>query len=144
MHVVRLIQLALGAPEERGSEQRSGTQAYVALQRSTDAVIMTNAAGLIDYLNPVAESLLNCELRNVLGRPAPDLISFIDGPSGADVANPLIACMRHDRDTAVGENVSLAVRGRKPIPVQGSAAPVKEPDGRPALDPTSHRCTLTP
>src|SRR6185369_5091140 len=61
-------------------------RAQVTLQSIGDAVITTDAAALIDYLNPVAERLTGWTLDEARGRPIGDVLQFVDEATRKPVA----------------------------------------------------------
>jgi diguanylate cyclase (GGDEF)-like protein/PAS domain S-box-containing protein len=104
-------------------------RAEVTLGSIGDGVIRTDAEGLIEYLNPVAEQLLGCDLRAVGGRSIAQVITLVNENSREPLENPVTICLRERR--VVGRsNVSLMVRpdGRE-FSIDDSAAPIRSREG---------------
>jgi diguanylate cyclase (GGDEF)-like protein/PAS domain S-box-containing protein len=104
-------------------------RAEVTLGSIGDAVVRTDAAGVIEYLNPVAEQLLNCRRAELVGRPISSALSLVHEGSREPIENPVETCLREKR--VVGRsNLSLLIRpdGRE-FAIDDSAAPVTNDDG---------------
>src|SRR5690606_28540786 len=64
---------------------REKERAQITLQSIGDAVLTTDAAGLIEYLNPVAEELTGWECRHAAGRPLAEVVVLHEESSGERV-----------------------------------------------------------
>ncbi len=80
----KLSEDALFAEKER---------AEVTLHAIGDAVISTDAAGRIDYLNPVAERLTGWTLDEARGRSLLDVVRLVDEQTGEAASDPLAECL---------------------------------------------------
>jgi diguanylate cyclase (GGDEF)-like protein/PAS domain S-box-containing protein len=112
--------------EARLSEEKE--RAEVTLGSIGDAVVRTDAAGIIEYVNPVAEQLLGCRSSELAGRGISDVLSLVHESSREPIENPIETCLREKR--VVGRsNLSLLVRpdGRE-FAIDDSAAPVTNRD----------------
>jgi diguanylate cyclase (GGDEF)-like protein/PAS domain S-box-containing protein len=104
-------------------------RAEVTLGSIGDGVVRTDASGVIEYLNPVAEQLLNCQRADLVGRPISSALSLVHEGSREPIENPVETCLREKR--VVGRsNLSLLIRpdGRE-FAIDDSAAPVTNDDG---------------
>ena len=128
-YVVQLIQLVIARRHDRESARKERERARAALQRTMDAIVTTDADGVIDYVNPSAEDLLNSPLRCTVGLKAAEVMEFSDGVSDEACENPISLSMRSGRVVTIDENAVLACRDGKPIPVQGSASPLRNAHG---------------
>jgi diguanylate cyclase (GGDEF)-like protein/PAS domain S-box-containing protein len=113
-------EIAMSAARER---------AQVTLQSIGDAVITTDAHGLIDYLNPVAESLVGWENREALGRPIGEVLTLVEEVSGAPAECPAMRCLREDRTLGLSQQTLLVTRQGQRIDIQHSAAPIHDREG---------------
>ncbi len=98
-------------------------RAEVTLGSIGDAVVRTDSSGIIEYLNPVAEQLLNCRRAELAGRPISSVLSLVHEGSREPIENPVETCLREKR--VVGRsNLSLLIRpdGRE-FAIDDSAAP---------------------
>jgi diguanylate cyclase (GGDEF)-like protein/PAS domain S-box-containing protein len=103
-------------------------RAQVTLQSIGDAVITTDAAGRVEYLNPVAEQLTGWERATAAGQPIDEVIVLIEEATGDPVENPVMRCLREMRTVSLGADVAL--RSRESLfAVQTSAAPILDRAG---------------
>ena len=113
--------------ERRLSEEKE--RAEVTLGSIGDAVVRTDADGVIEYLNPVAEELLGCRSGDIAGRRIANVLTLVHESTREPLENPIEICLREER--VVGRaNLSLLVRpdGRE-FAIDDSAAPVLDRDG---------------
>jgi diguanylate cyclase (GGDEF)-like protein/PAS domain S-box-containing protein len=104
-------------------------RAEVTLGSIGDAVVRTDAKGLIEFLNPVAEQLLGVPTDEVAGRPISNVLALVHETTREALENPVETCLREGR--MVGRsNLSLLVRpdGRE-FAIDDSAAPIRDADG---------------
>ncbi len=108
--------------EQRLSEEKE--RAEVTLGSIGDAVVRTDARGVIEYLNPVAEQLLGCRSADLAGHPISSVVALVHETTREPIENPVETCLREKR--VVGRsNLSLLVRpdGRE-FAIDDSASPV--------------------
>ena len=101
-------------------------RAQVTLQSIGDGVITTDADGNIDYLNPVAEDLTGWDKRSVRGRSIDEIMTIINEHTRSTVENPLRRCLNEGRVITLAENSLLISRDGTEIPIQDSAAPIRD------------------
>jgi diguanylate cyclase (GGDEF)-like protein/PAS domain S-box-containing protein len=104
-------------------------RALVTLQSIGDAVITTDAAARIDYLNPVAERLTGWAMEDARGRSIGEVLQLIDESTRKPVAYTL------DRVLVAGEtsvpsdrNVLVNRRGEE-LAIQDTASPIRNREG---------------
>jgi len=101
-------------------------RAQVTLQSIGDGVITTDAEGYVDYLNPVAQGLTGWEARNARGKPIEDIMSIVNEHTRASVDNPVTRCLKEGRVIALAENSVLITKDGAEVPIQDSAAPIRD------------------
>jgi diguanylate cyclase (GGDEF)-like protein/PAS domain S-box-containing protein len=104
-------------------------RAQVTLQSIGDAVITTDSAGRIDYMNPVAESLTGWENREVQARLLGEVFTVIDESTRLPTESPLMRCLREGQALGLRENTVLVNRRGQEIAIQDSAAPIRDRAG---------------
>ncbi len=117
--LVRLVR-SLSAEKERSQ---------VTLNSIGDAVITTSAAGIVDYMNPIAEMLTNCRLREVQGQPLDAVLKIVNGHSAKQLVYPVAQCLREERIIKLGEDTFLISRSGREYGVRVSAAPIRDQAG---------------
>jgi diguanylate cyclase (GGDEF)-like protein/PAS domain S-box-containing protein len=105
-------------------------RAQVTLQSIGDAVVTTDAAGNVEYLNPVAEQLTGWERRAAEGRRIEEIIKLTDESNAETVENPVVRCLREGRIVELAGNVVLTNRDGSSIAIQDSAAPIQDRNGQ--------------
>lgn len=101
-------------------------RAEVTLQSIGDGVITTDADGNVDYINPVAQDLTGWDRRSARGRPVTDIMMIVSEHTRATVENPVVRCLKEGRVITLAENSVLITRNGDEVPVQDSAAPIRD------------------
>lgn len=104
-------------------------RAQVTLQSIGDAVISTDATGLIEYMNPIAEGLTGWSLLEARGRPVADVLKLLDETTREEIDSPPLRCLRGDATGAAPENVLLQGRSGQEVAIHSSAAPIRNRAG---------------
>ena len=117
----KLATLALQAEKER---------AQVTLASIGDGVIRTDAAGRIDYMNPVAEQLTGWPAAEAAGKPLGSVYRVHDETTDKPLADPLAVCLGQRRPVQRSGG-RLLVRGDHiEYAIEDSAAPILDREGR--------------
>ena len=96
------------------------------LQSIGDGVITTDAQGIVDYINPVAQDLTGYDLRSARGTPVTDLMMIVNEHTRATCENPVMRCLKEGRVITLPENSVLITRNGDEVPIQDSAAPIRD------------------
>ncbi|HEX5757860.1 MAG TPA: EAL domain-containing protein [Thermoanaerobaculia bacterium] len=124
----KLIELALRETNERLEQERE--RAQVTLASIGDGVIRTDARGLIDYLNPVAERLTGWRAAEACGQPLARIFQVIDEVARKPLPDPVERCLREGRVVELPGPAVLVRRDGVEFAVRDSAAPVRDREGR--------------
>ena len=101
-------------------------RAQVTLQSIGDGVITTDAEGCIDYINPVAQDLTGWEVRGAAGKPIDEVMTIVNQHTRAGIENPVLRCLKEGRVITLAENSVLINHEGNEVPIQGSAAPIRD------------------
>ena len=101
-------------------------RAQVTLQSIGDGVITTDAEGNIDYLNPVAQELTGWDKRKARGVPVDEIMTIVNEHTRLSVDNPVRRCLNEGRVITLAEDSLLIAQDGKEIPIQDSAAPIRD------------------
>jgi len=104
-------------------------RAQVTLQSIGDAVITTDSAGRIDYMNPVAESLTGWESREAQSQLIGDVLTVVDEGTREATECPVTRCLREGQVLGLAEHTVLVNRRGQEIAIQDSAAPIRDRAG---------------
>jgi PAS domain S-box-containing protein len=100
------------------------------LQGIGDALIATDANGGITLWNAVAESLTEWCHEEATGRSWDEVFVISNEETGATVKNPVHRGMGEGRIIGLANHTLLAARDGRLIPIDDSAAPFRNPEGK--------------
>ena len=103
--------------------------AQITLQSIGDAVIISDADGRIDYLNPVAEQLIEWRLSEARGKALTEVFQLIDESTRKAIASPSERVVRKHQAYQLATKNLLLSRNGKEYAVEGSASPIKNRQG---------------
>lgn len=94
-----------------------------------DAVIITNAAGDVTFLNPVAEKLTGWKSEDASGHPLTRVFQIINETSRAPVDNPALRAIRDGSIVGLANHTLLIHRDGSECAIDDSAAPIRNGQG---------------
>jgi diguanylate cyclase (GGDEF)-like protein/PAS domain S-box-containing protein len=110
---------------------REREQAHVTLNSIADAVICSDLAMNVTFLNRVAERLTGWPRQEAVGRPMSEILHIVDSATQKTI-DPMRSAPAQD-DPSQPSNSMLIRRGDGfQIPIENSAAPIHDVDGRSA------------
>jgi diguanylate cyclase (GGDEF)-like protein/PAS domain S-box-containing protein len=128
-----LLPKALGSMIERAANAEAlfeeQERAQVTLNSIGDAVVSTDAAGHVTYLNVVAESLTGWTRQEALGHPLEDVFRIIDATTREVSQNPMALAIRDNKTVALPPNCVLIRRDGVEAAIEDSAAPIHDRRG---------------
>jgi diguanylate cyclase (GGDEF)-like protein/PAS domain S-box-containing protein len=104
-------------------------RAQVTLQSIGDAVITTDAEGLITYLNPIAEEITGWDSAEAQGRPLLQVFNAMHETTRQPVECPATVCLREQRNVALSQHTVLVRRDGVEFAIEDSAAPIRDRSG---------------
>lgn len=107
----------------------SEERAQVTLQSIGDAVISTNATGVVEFLNPVAEELTGWSADEAKGRRLQDVFKIVDDKNRKPVLDPVTECLENGEVISLQSDTLLIHRDGKEYAIEDSAAPIRGDDG---------------
>ena len=129
---VRAIGVMLDITERRRFEQQLSAEkelAQVTLRSIGDAVITTDASGIVTDLNPVAEKLTGWPAAQVRGRPLREVFHLEDG-DGMPIADPVERVLLAGNVATIEDEAVLIARDGSRVSIADSAAPIRDARGR--------------
>ncbi len=103
--------------------------AQITLNAIGDAVISTDARGVLTFLNPAAEAMTGWTGNAAIGRPAGEIFRIVEADTGQPVANPMLAAMATGEVVRLIPGCLLIGRGGQETPIEDSASPIRGRDG---------------
>jgi diguanylate cyclase (GGDEF)-like protein/PAS domain S-box-containing protein len=105
-------------------------RAQVTLDSIGDAVVSTDVAGHVTYLNVVAERLTGWSQREAHGRPLEEVVRLIDGATRVEAPNPMAGAIRDNKTVNLTSNCVLISRDGTESPIEDSSAPIHDRHGQ--------------
>jgi Amt family ammonium transporter len=109
--------------------QRERDLAQVTLASIGDGVITTDEAGLVQYLNPVAERLTGWPVHQARGQPITTVYRLLDEQTQQPLPNPVRDLLRGAAPATRREHALLLRRDGEQTPIIDTAAPIRNRDG---------------
>jgi PAS domain S-box-containing protein len=109
--------------------QRSEEWLSTLLNSIGDAVIATDANGLVTFMNPVAETVTGWPQPEALGRPITNVFKIINEQTREPVENPVTRVLREDRVVGLANHTVLIAKSGREIPIDDSGAPIRDGAG---------------
>ena len=94
-----------------------------------DGVIVTDAQGRVSFLNAEAERLTGWKIPDAREQPLPTVFRIINEDSRQPVENPVEKVLRQGTIVGLANHTVLVAKDGTEIPIDDSAAPIKEGDG---------------
>ena len=130
--LLRLVGVELDVTERKLYEEalfREKESAQITLQSIGDGVITTDEKGVIDYINPVAESLTGWRLEDSQGRAIEEIFRAFHEETCEPLENPLAVAIRRTRSIKSVRPMLLIRRDGNEIYVESTASPIRDGSG---------------
>lgn len=101
----------------------------VTLQSIGDAVITTDAASQVTWLNPAAERMTGWLSTEALGRPIAQVFHIVNEATRQPAENPVTACLQQGKNVGLANHTVLISRHGEEFGIEDSAAPIRNPGG---------------
>jgi PAS domain S-box-containing protein len=114
------------AEEER---ERARDLLTTTLRSIGDAVIATDTAGRVTFMNTVAEQLTGWSTDEASGKPLIEVFPIFNEDTGTGVENPVERVLREGVTVGLANHTVLRRRDGTEIPIDDSAAPIRSHTG---------------
>ena len=104
-------------------------RAQVTLNCIGDGVVCTDIAGMITFVNLVAEVMTGWSFQEACGRLMSDVFKILDATTREPIANPMELAVGLDRTVHLPSNSILIRRDGYEIPIEDSVAPIHDREG---------------
>ncbi len=123
------IELALykHQADKQVHEQREWLR--ITLSSIGDAVIATDATGLITFINPVAEALTGWKQDEATGQPMQDVFRIVNEHSRQIADDPVSKVLQSGVIVGLANHTLLLRKGGGEIPIDDSGAPIRDISG---------------
>jgi len=99
------------------------------LQSIGDAVIATDNAGCVTFMNGIAERLTGWSEGEARGRSLPEVFQIFSELTGEVVESPVSKVLREGTVVGLANHTVLRTRGGTQIPIDDSGAPIRDESG---------------
>jgi PAS domain S-box-containing protein len=106
-------------------------QFRVTLSSIGDAVIATDTAGRVSFVNPVAERLTRWTADEALGRPLTEVFNIVHETTRQPAESPALRALREGTVVGLANHTVLLARDGTEVPIDDSAAPMRDEAGTP-------------
>jgi two-component system, cell cycle sensor histidine kinase and response regulator CckA len=126
---------APATPDGHAAGETEVREAAAAWYRTTlysigDAVISTDAAGLVRQMNPVAEQLTGWREADAMGRPLNEVFRIINEQTRQPVEDPVAKVLRERTVIGLANHTLLVAKDGREYPIADSGAPIRDAGGR--------------
>ncbi|HWN17769.1 MAG TPA: EAL domain-containing protein [Gemmatimonadales bacterium] len=108
---------------------REKEQALITLESIGDAVITTDTAGRMLYLNPMAERLTGWRTTEALGLPSASILTLVSDLTREPIESTVARCLQAGRAVDLSDGVLLLRRDGTEVAIGDSAAPIRDRNG---------------
>jgi PAS domain S-box-containing protein len=110
--------------------RRASMERYrVTLQSIGDAVIATDAVGVVEFLNPVAATLTGWPEAEARGRSLADVFAIVNEDTRQPVEDPVARVLREGVVVGLANHTLLIARDGTERPIADSGAPIRDASG---------------
>lgn len=129
----RLVGTSTDITEQKEVERQlfdEKERAMVTLHSIGDGVITTDEKGKINFMNPVAESVIAYATQDVLGKRLDEIIALKNEETGNAVENPIRRCLEQGVVIDLDPNTLLVNHRGIEHAIEDSAAPIRDQEGQ--------------
>ncbi|MGM0679829.1 MAG: EAL domain-containing protein, partial [Pseudomonadota bacterium] len=129
----RLVGTSTDITEQKEVERQlfdEKERAMVTLHSIGDGVITTDEQGRINFMNPVAESVLGYSTEEVLGKKLDEITSLKNEETGEPVENPIQRCLSQGVVVELDPDTLLINQRGTEHAIEDSAAPIRDQENR--------------
>jgi PAS domain S-box-containing protein len=127
--IALVITLVLVVRRDTSRARLSEERLAITLQSIGDAVIATDPDGRIVTLNTVAEALTGWSGADAHGQSLDQVFRIVSEHTHSAVEGPVARVLREGRVVGVGNHALLVARNGTQIPIEDSAAPIRDAGG---------------
>ncbi|HZL67218.1 MAG TPA: CHASE3 domain-containing protein, partial [Candidatus Limnocylindrales bacterium] len=115
----------LKAEAEKTQQLQESRESYrITLRSLGDAVVATDAAGNVSFLNPVAEQLTGWDYQAARGRPLHEVLRILDERTRTELEDAVALVRRSQPVVNVSSHVALISRSGQEYPLELTGSPI--------------------
>ncbi|WP_326940938.1 putative bifunctional diguanylate cyclase/phosphodiesterase [Actimicrobium sp. GrIS 1.19] len=106
------------------------TRAEIALNSISDAVICTDIAGRVNYLNVAAETMTGWSRQDADGQPIAAVFRIINSVTREAEVNPVDLVLQQNEAMGLAANTVMIRRDGAEVPIEDSTSPIHDSNGK--------------
>jgi len=124
-------QAAIALQNARATEALRKSRRWLSttLRSIGDAVIATDAQGVVTFMNPVAEELTGWVETQAVGQPLEEVFHIVNERTGEPVESPVTRVLREGAVVGLANHTLLIARDGARRPISDSGAPMEDEEG---------------
>jgi diguanylate cyclase (GGDEF)-like protein/PAS domain S-box-containing protein len=130
--VTRLVGVNTDITDRQAAEDElfaEKERAQVTLNSIGDAVVSTDLAGNVSFLNPVAEEMTGWSQKEATGQPVTEILRILNDSTRRAIANPMELAVMENLTMNLASNCHLIRRDGKETPIEDSVSPIHDRRG---------------
>ncbi len=130
--LARLVGAFQDITERRAMQQalaESHELLRVTLESIGDAVITTDASGIVTWLNPVAERMTGWLVGEACGKPSTQVFRIVNEATRDTAPDPVASCLEMRETVGLANHTVLISRDAAEYAIEDSAAPIRAANG---------------
>ncbi len=129
---IAIVISVLSESRSRASRRAGENREWLAttIRSIGDAVIATDAAGRVTFMNAVAQELTGWPEQEASGRPLADIFTIVNEETRLPVESPVEKVLQQGIIVGLANHTVLIARNGREIPIEDSAAPIRDSSDR--------------
>ncbi len=115
--------------QAEAARRRTEARHRTTLMSVGDGVIVTDAKGVVELMNPVAEQLTGWSEADAAGKPLKEVFPIVYEDTRHGAENPVARALREGAVVGLANHSLLMARDGREVPIADSAAPIKDEHG---------------
>jgi PAS domain S-box-containing protein len=127
--IVLLVSITMITVRDAERLRRLQEELATTLRSVGEAVISTDASGVVRFMNTVAEQLTGWSSVAAQGQPLDSIFNIVNEQTRAPVESPVAQVLRDNKSVSLANHTVLLSRDGSERPLEDSGAPIRGPDG---------------
>lgn len=123
------IELTLSRYRAEREVKENARWLFAVLKSIGDGVIISNNHSQVKFMNPVAENLTGWQQSDALGRNTAEVFNIINQVARTPLESPLTQAFQENTIVEIPDETILIAKNGAEIPIDDSAAPIKDDKG---------------